>query len=116
MEEADGEQRFTFDGAVIFAFTALDDADNITLHIKDITIKDNTIMVHEGVGHGGKMVPHGKWKHDEDREFFVLPLNSKLETGEELLDGWTDGRIDRQTKTGRQDRQTNKDRQTDRQS
>merc|ERR1719259_525544 len=27
------------------------------------------------------MIPHDKWVHDEDREFFVLPLKRELETG-----------------------------------
>ena len=82
LEEADGPKRFTFDGHLVFAFTALDDLDNITLHIKNVSIEDSSIMVHEGVGHDdNKMIGFDQWIHDEDREFFVLPLRETLRKG-----------------------------------
>ena len=83
LEESDANRRFSFDGKLLFAFKALVDAPNITLHIKDLNISDDTIMVHEGLGHDdSNMLGHDNWVHDEDREFFVLPLKQPLRKGE----------------------------------
>merc|ERR1719376_570948 len=39
-------------------------------------------MVHEGIGHDDqKMIGFDQWVHDEDREFFVLPLQETLLKG-----------------------------------
>ena len=85
LEEADGDKRFSFDGQLLFAFSALHDASNITLHIKDLNISADSIMVHEGVGHDpGNMIGFDDWIHDEDREFFVLPLKGNLKEGERV--------------------------------
>ena len=86
LEESDGENRFSFDGNLTFSFTALDDASNITLHIKNVSIDSDSIMLHEGIGHDmSSMLPFDDWIHDEDREFFVLPLKNNLETGKRSL-------------------------------
>ena len=50
----------------------LESASNITLHVKDMTIDKDTIIL---LKTGGKEIAISDYKYDLDREFLILNVN-----------------------------------------
>ena len=70
--------RFTFDGKVTVHLEVLKETDVIKLHINDIEIDDSSIKLEDDKG---ASVAIGKWDHDKDRQFFILPVSAQLAEG-----------------------------------
>ncbi|KAB7497105.1 Aminopeptidase 1, partial [Armadillidium nasatum] len=66
---------FTFDGHVEMTFEALEDTTNVTLHIKDIITKNETIKIVLNETSEVKIKSH---QYDHERQFYIAQLEESL--------------------------------------
>jgi len=69
---------FTIKGYVEVEMEAVSKADNITLHVADMTIDNDAVIVME---EGGSSIGIKSHKYDNDREFYILMLEKDLKPG-----------------------------------
>ncbi|XP_067128251.1 aminopeptidase N-like [Centruroides vittatus] len=68
---------FTFDGRVSINIKCLEDTDNITLHINDMEIRNDTVKLE-----GESDLPDiTNFDRDEKRQFFIIKLDRPLKSG-----------------------------------
>ncbi|XP_018019816.1 aminopeptidase N [Hyalella azteca] len=76
---------FSIYGYVEIVMEILEPTSNITLHIKDIITKNETILLYSGNKPNGQPIPIVEHSYDADRDFYIATLAEPLTAGRQYL-------------------------------